>query len=443
MENKQTGLLAGSITFFLGYIFVYAARFVTSVIVARVLGVEGKGIYVLALMVGSLLVLFLSFGLGNSITYFTANKQFPPGNLFTFSIFATLLLSIFGGLLFYYAYTWYLADQILAGVNHNHILLILISLPFSLLTVFLTSIVHGRQKFVAYNLITFSGVISNLLFQIVSSLLRGGISGAIQAWVASNMVALGVSFWFVREDIHLVVPFPHSMLKPLTSYGIKNYITNLLTFFNLRLDTFFVNYFSGSSMVGLYSTGVSAAELVWYVPNAIGSALYPKSSAMNKETAARLTAQVCRQIMVISTMLTLGSAVIGPILIPLFYGSDFQAAIMPFLWLLPGVLGISISKIIAANLGGIGKPHYATYTSMITIALTILLDILMIPVYSIVGAAIASSIAYLFSTGLLIYWFSKETKIKISEVIIPRKSDMTILIARTGLLWNRLKEKSQ
>jgi Na+-driven multidrug efflux pump len=116
---------------------------------------------------------------------------------------------------------------------------------------------------------------------------------------------------------------------------------------------------------------------------------------------------------------------------------------MPFLWLLPGVLGISISKIIAANLGGIGKPHYATYTSMITIALTILLDILMIPVYSIVGAAIASSIAYLFSTGLLIYWFSKETKIKISEVIIPRKSDMTILIARTGLLWNRLKEKSQ
>lgn len=439
--KKQPGILAGSFLFFIGSLLVYAARFVTSVIVARTLGVEGKGIYALVLMVGSLLVLFYSFGLGNSITYFTANRQYSPASLFAFSLSATLLISMVGGILFYFAYQVFLGERILAGVTMEHVWLILISLPFSLLITFLSSIVHGRQQFVEYNLITLARVFSNLLFQIVSSLLKGGIYGAILAWLASNVLAFGVSLWYVREDIRLSIFVPRAMLKPMTSYGLKNYITNLLTFFNLRLDTFFVNYFSGSMMVGLYTTGVSAAELVWYVPNAIGSALFPKSSAMPRETAARLTAQICRQALLVSTLLVLASAVLGPILIPLFYGLDFKASITPFLWLLPGILGISLSKIIAANLGGIGKPQYATYTSVATIVITIVLDILLIPLYSIVGAAIASSIAYLFTAGMLVYWFGKETGIRIPDVLIPRREDLVLLFSRTMVLWRQLKAR--
>lgn len=408
-------------------------------IVARTLGVEGKGIYALVLMVGALLVLFLSFGLGNSITYFTASRQYPIRDLFSFSVAATIFFSVIGGVVFYISYKLFLSNRVLAGVSSTHIQLILISIPISLLTIYLTSIVHGKQEFLAYNVITVTRVYSNLLLQIVSTLLSGGILGAILAWVIASIISLGTALWYVREDISLVIRFPIAMLKPLASFGFKNYITNLLSFFNLRLDTFFVNYYSGSGMVGLYSTGVSSAELVWYVPNAIGSALYPKSSTMSKDASARVTAQICRQVLVVTTILVIGASVLGPFLIPFFYGSDFQASVQPFLWLLPGILGISVSKIIASNLGGIGKPQFAAYTSIITLAATIVLDIILIPVYSIVGAAIASSVAYLLSTSVLVYWFSKDTKVKISEVTIPRWRDMTILINSTGQLWRQVR----
>jgi Na+-driven multidrug efflux pump len=100
-------------------------------------------------------------------------------------------------------------------------------------------------------------------------------------------------------------------------------------------------------------------------------------------------------------------------------------------------LGLSISKIITANLGGIGKPQYASYTSIITLGTTIALDMILIPNYSIIGAAIASSVAYLVSAGLLIFWFSMETNIKMSRVIIPRKDDIALIIKRLVVLWNQ------
>jgi O-antigen/teichoic acid export membrane protein len=437
LEKKQPGLLAGSIQFFIGYLLVFAARFVTSIIVARTLGVEGKGVYALVLMVGAILVLLLSLGMGNAITYYTASGQYDSPSLFKFSLAATALLSLAGGVFFYYAYQVFLSERILAGMSLEQVWLVILCMPFSLLTVFLSSIVHGKQQFFAYNVISVARVFSNLFFQIIATLTGSGITGAIIAWLGSNIFALVINLWYVRADIRFTLTFPARMLKPLASYGLKNYVTNLLTFFNLRLDTFFVNFFSGTSMVGLYSTGVSTAELVWYVPNAIGSALFPKSSTMGKENAARVTAQISRQIVVVSSVLIIAAAFLGSFFIPLLYGPDFRAAVLPFLWLLPGIFGISIIKIIASNLGGIGKPEYASYTAAITLGATIILDFILIPGYSIVGAAIASSISYLLSAGLLIGWFHKETRIPYSEVLIPHLSDIFLLVERVKNLWKQ------
>lgn len=431
LEKKQTSLLAGSAVFFVSSLIIYAARFATSVLVARTIGVEGKGIYTLVLMVGSLLVLFLSLGLGGSLTYFTASKHFDTDTLYSFSLVASLLISILGGFAFFILYDLFLANTFLIGIGPQYILLVLILLPFNLISLFLSSIILGKQQLVAFNLISIIRVVSNLLFQLISAFSGGGLPGAILAWFASNLVAFGATLWFVRGDFRPHLRFPQQIVRPAASYGIKNYLANLFMFFNYRLDTFFVNYYNGAADVGLYSTGVGVAELIWYIPNAISGALFPKSSSMSKETSARLTAQVSRQSLVIAAVLTIVSAVIGPLLIPFVYGVDFLPSVKPFLWLLPGILGITLSKIISANLAGIGKPQYATYTSGMTVIITVVLDVLLIPPYGIVGAAIASTVAYLLSAALTVMWFSRETNIRLVDVVFPRKEDISLVVSRS------------
>jgi len=128
-------------------------------------------------------------------------------------------------------------------------------------------------------------------------------------------------------------------------------------------------------------------------------------------------------------------------LIPWVYGEQFHPAITPFQWLLPGIIGMSVSKIISADLSGRGKPHYPTYISLIALGVTICLDILLIPSFSIIGAAVASTIAYWASGLLSIYWFSRETQTPWREMLLPRKEDL-LHLKQMGLstAFNYLKQ---
>ena len=436
MERKQTGLLEGSAAFFISSVIVFAARFTISIIVARTLGVEGKGIYALVLMTGSLLVLFFSLGLNGAITYLTASSRFTARELFSYSMSSAVILSMAGGLAFYIAYVSFLSDSFLTGLQLSYIWLIIIVLPINLISLFVSSILLGKQQIVAFNSINIIRTYSNLILQILSAVLGYGIFGALLSWFISNIVALFATLWLLRMEINFTISRFKEIFKVSTSFGIKSYIANLFSFINYRLDTYIVNYYSGPNDVGLYSTSVSAAELIWYVPNSISSALFPKSSSLEKNTAARLTAQVCRQILLLTTLMCVIFAIIGPILIPLFYGDAFLAAVRPFLWLLPGILGIALTKIISANLSGLGKPQYTTYTSIITVVVTIVLDVALIPGYGIVGAAVASSIAYIASSILSVMWFSRETNIPWDEVVFVRRNDVISLVNRIMSLLN-------
>lgn len=426
--SKQTGLIAGSTIFFLASLISFIARFATSVIVARTLGVEGKGLYALVLLVNTLLILFLDPGLSSAITYLVASRQYQPGELFFFALWASILLSVVGGSLFYLCHITFLAENFLAGLQPIYIQLILILLPINLLTSYLSGMLLGLQKIFIFNLIGVFRVGATLIFQILSALQKGGVLGALLAYVVANFFTLLLALWAQRKAIRLSTAGQKLILTSSLSYGFKNYFANLTQFFNYRLDTFIVNFFGGSTNVGLYSTGVATAELLWYMPNAVSGALFPKSASLEKEHSSRLTSQACRQTLIILIPFSLVFALLGSRAIPLIYGTAFQASVIPFLLLLPGIVGLAIGKIIFANLSGSGKPQYATFSAVFALGSTILLDVLLIPAIGIKGAAIASSLSYLLIAFLAIYWFYKETNTRWSELIIPQVADFHFLI---------------
>jgi O-antigen/teichoic acid export membrane protein len=194
------------------------------------------------------------------------------------------------------------------------------------------------------------------------------------------------------------------------------------------LDSFLVNFISGPFSVGLYTTGVTMAELLWYIPNSLSSTLFPKVSNLEKNVATRITAQSCRQTLLISLPLAVIFGATGIYLIPFFYGVAFTPSVAPFLWLLPGILSMAVSKILSANLSGRGKPQYATYTSAFTVIGTVVLDLTLIPSLGIVGAAIASSIAYTASALLSVIWFNHENQTSWRQVLLPTGADLVSLI---------------
>lgn len=424
---------------------IFGLRFVTGAIVARSLGAQGKGVYALFVTTSALMALTMNLGLGGALTYLRARGEFQGRALGEFALSAALALALPGAALLSLGYAAGLQTTLLTGLTWNHVILLMLFLPIDLTAAFFNALLLGERKILAVNFINVTQAAANLALQAVSWLLDGGVNGAIWAWLLANVWGCTATLVLCRHNFSPNIRLQRSIRQPALNYGLKSYVANLFSFFNYRLDSYLVNFYVGSSALGQYATGVSTAELLWYLPNAVSGALFPKVPGLSGRAAAEVTARSTRQVLALVLLAAIPFTLLGAALIPMIYGTDFRPAVTPFLLLLPGIVGMTVSKLVSAGLSGQGKPQYATQTTLITVLITVGLDVSLIPRLGIAGAALASSVAYLSGAGLITFWFCRETGLRWQEVWIARLGDLQMLehAARNGVrrLWSAMRPK--
>ncbi len=109
--------------------------------------------------------------------------------------------------------------------------------------------------------------------------------------------------------------------------------------------------------------------------------------------------------------------------IPLFFGESFFESLSPFVNLLPGYLLFSVNILLAAYFAGINRLRINFIGSTICFLLVLLLDLWLIPLYGMAGAAIASSVAYAAATFYSIFQFISITGKSVKEIFILHKDD--------------------
>jgi O-antigen/teichoic acid export membrane protein len=179
----------------------------------------------------------------------------------------------------------------------------------------------------------------------------------------------------------------------------------VLQFFNYRLDAFLVNFFLGPAGVGIYSVSVALAEMLWYLPNAVSFVIFPRAARTRPEAMNAFTPRVFRTTLALTALGGLALAALGRTLIVLIYGEAFAPAYGPLLALLPGVVLLGGAKVLTNEIAGRGHPQYNSMASALGLGLTIFLDLLLIPRFGVLGAAIASSLAYaaIFVAAIVFY----------------------------------------
>jgi O-antigen/teichoic acid export membrane protein len=184
--------------------------------------------------------------------------------------------------------------------------------------------------------------------------------------------------------------------KKILGYGLFAQTGVILNFFNLRLDFYFINYFKGVKELGLYSIATAVGESLYLIPYAIGRMWFPRV-AKNQAGKKEKTFQILLVTFIISSLTGIILIATGKLLLTFMFGEKFEGSYIPLIILIPGIISLGLSSVIASYFHGIGKPQWGTLMSVISISFTIILDFLLIPVYGIKGAAIASSIAYTIS----------------------------------------------
>jgi stage V sporulation protein B len=412
------------------------------VLIARTVGPAGKGAFDLILATAGLLTMILGFSLAPGVTYVVAkgnsNLRSLTSRLLTVAAGQTAVALLILALV---ANTRYSANFLPDSVGRWLIFGVTLFIRLELLTANWKAMLVGRQEIIRVNN-------SEMLGRLIHFLLLFGIAIALAASGATMSVAvLFVIALFVSAFINatLLLKLRNGLkeetgkdtFREAVGFAMPCYLGNLTQFLNYRLDVFIVGFFAGYAALGRYTLAVGLGQVIWMLSNAAATVLLPKVAAREHENSADHVMKVNRLALMASFAGAVALGIAATQLIPLLYGEAFRRSINALLWILPGIVAFSTVNVLAAYLAGIGKPRLNLIVSMISLTATISLDLLLIPRFDIVGAAIASSISYILSAVITVAFFTKETKTSLRELLFVTSADVKTIKEFTGPLLRR------
>jgi O-antigen/teichoic acid export membrane protein len=107
----------------------------------------------------------------------------------------------------------------------------------------------------------------------------------------------------------------------------------------------------------------------------------------------------------------------------ILFGKDFFNSISVLNYLIPGVVLLTIFKVMNTDLAGRGKPWISLKAMIPALIVNVLLNLLFIPKYGADGAALSSTISYSVAAILFLHFYSKTVQIKIKEILKFKYSD--------------------
>ena len=305
---------------------------------------------------------------------------------------------------------------------------LMILIFFNLLLINQQSIIIALERFDLLNpLRSISPVLQLIFFAVFLGFFRSGLHAAIIIFISSTLFSFLIISIFLQRIVPLKLGFNKKLTLDSFIYGTKSFSETLFVHLNYRLDIYLVAYFLDAEQVALYGVATSFAEVIWNLPNSIGTVLFPHLSGLPLEKIHALSARVCRFTLAASALLSIGLLAGSWIIFPIIYGAAYKGSIPVFLTLLPGIIFMSVYKVITRDFASYDRQKYAIFTSAASLAIITLLDILLIPKYGIIGAGIASSIGYCFAAIVVLAFFTKESGLSPAKSILIQPEDLKSL----------------
>jgi O-antigen/teichoic acid export membrane protein len=333
-----------------------------------------------------------------------------------------------------------LLDSILRGVPLWALLAVLPLLPTLLLESHLYGVLQATDRFHVYNtrlvaesIITLTGMTLALL------VFRLGLPGALGVAVA---VRLCMTLWVVAT-IHRGSPltwrFDRALFGRMWRYGLKSHAHTIASHFHFKADIYLVAYFLAPAQVAFYSIAARLAEHLLWFPQAVGMALFPRLAGSHPAEAHRMTAAAVRQTLVLSLIPGLVLGGFSRPLVMLWYGADYEPAAAPMRWVCLGIVMMSLYVLLSRNFTSRNRQGINIFSAYLALGGNLLLNLVMIPRYGIVGAAMATACSYSAATLLLLVLFLRESQMSLSEVLILKRSDVENWRRLVGSAWARVR----
>jgi O-antigen/teichoic acid export membrane protein len=413
---------------------------VTSVIMARVLGPAGKGLFSLAVVASSMVFNATNLGAGAASGYYLGRKKIPvaelAGNLLSLSVVigaAALTLAL--------AFSGVLVSRFIPSVPPWAVVVALFAVPFSGLLYNFQMLFRANDDFRNFNLaeVLQPGSYFVLFILCLVFVPTRLFEASIVVFLASSVVAGLGSVILMRRCAQFGFRWDPAIVRGTLRFGVQQNAASFLDVLNYRFDMLLVNYFLDPAFVGFYSISLVFPEKLWNVPNILSAVLHPRvAHASDERNANRDTAQVSRITVLIVGTACIAILLLGRLLIRLLYSDRFLPAVTPMFILLPGILMISIAKVLTSDLVARGYPRANLWAGLVAVASNVACNIVLIPRMRISGAALASTVSYTLYAAVIVIYFMRVTGVRFGSLVAPTAGDARYLVRTVGSELSRV-----
>ena len=273
--------------------------------------------------------------------------------------------------------------------------------------------IYGTGKVGLYQISGFVDALIRTLFQIIAVFIGFGVAGLTGGFVGGVIAGGMMNFRYLDLKI---VKFRLSHLTNLSGFSFWIFLTASGSLVFSYADTILIGFFMSNADVGIYRTAFQSTSISTFSTMAFHTVLYPKIS--NWGTLGKITdienslARAWTYSLILAIPICIGGWILGYNLLYYFYGSSFVGGAPALFFLLLVQIMNVFAFLGSMSLTALNRPKDAFQVTVIASIANILLDVILIPVLGITGAAIATLIAITFNAVGILYLLSRIIAVK-------------------------------
>jgi O-antigen/teichoic acid export membrane protein len=268
----------------------------------------------------------------------------------------------------------------------------------------LTSLFRVEERAVAYvtaSLVNVAVTIAATVLLVVV-LHRGAVGVIVGNFTGTLAVYLGL-LGYRREQLGL--QFDRDLLRRMNHFGWPLVPSALLLWVTNFSDRFFLGQLSGDAEVGLYSVGVRIASVMVLLLTAFRTA-WPAFaySIQSDDEAKRTYAWVLTYLVAGATWVATALALLSPWIVQVIVKSTFWEASRVVGLLAFSTVAFAGYIVISIGIGRARRTQFNWVITGLAAAANIALNLTLIPPYGMMGAAVATVVAYVVMFAGMAWW---------------------------------------
>ena len=425
---SSDSVASGSALLFWAKVAGNAGFFVAVLLLARDLGPSGRGTIAFITVTALVIARVAGLGVGEATTVFAARRSERRdvllSNLVLFMLASSLLAA---GLAC--AALLLLGDERPAGVGRSELAILVAGTLASALAEAGAAFLLGCGRLRRLALITATASwVYPLLLAVVWLNAGLTVTRAALAWVAAEGLR---ALLLLQQSAHgVALARPRlGLLVDSIRFGIRAWVGSFARFLNFRVDQILMGLLASEAALGIYAVAVNASEVLLYLPAATATALLPVAARAEPGQRGQETLLAFRSAALVTTGAVVVAGILGPLLLPVVFGTAFRASVEPFLWLLPGALGFAAIAIFSNALVASTSPGLSSLGPFVSLVVGVALDLVLIPRFGATGAAAAASTAFLAGGCVAVGAYARRSPFAWKALLLPRRGDFEVLSA--------------